>query len=70
MDTQKPKVGDYYKLYPKDGLKHFNIIRVVRIENTIAFYTSFYNTYEERWDFERWTEILNYKLTPLEIELL
>jgi hypothetical protein len=67
---QKPKVGDYYKLYPRDGLKPFNIIQVTRIEDNIAFYTSIFNAYEERWDFERWTEILNYKLTPLEIELL
>lgn len=69
-DILKPEVGDYYKLYPRDGLKPYNIIQVTRIVDNIAFYTSMYNQYEERWDFGLWPEILSYKLTKLEVELL
>jgi len=69
--TQKPKIGEFYKIWENDGLTAGNVMKIHYVGYNIALYTLLNETpYEQRWDFMKFPEILDQKLTSLEMELM
>ncbi len=70
-DTQKPKIGEFYKIWEHDGLNPSNVMKIHYVGYNIALYTLLNEPpYEQRWDFMKFPEILDQKLTSLEMELM
>ena len=69
--TQKPKIGEFYKIWENDGLTVGNVMKIHYVGYNIALYTLVNGVvYEQRWDFMKFPEILDQKLTSLEMELM
>lgn len=69
----KPEVGDHYQLFKDRGLDYGNIIKILRIEGNAAFYTTLNRSlgeFRSPWDFVKYPDGVDRKLTPLEVELL
>ena len=70
-DTQKPKVGEFYRIWENEGLNPSNVMKIHYVSHNIAFYTLLNAVvYEQRWDFVKYPEIFDQKLTSLERELV
>ena len=71
---QKPEVGDFYKVFKDKGFGFGNIIEILRIEGNLAFYRTVDgfsdDEFRSPWDFVKYPDGIDAKLTPLEIELL
>lgn len=69
--TQQPRMGEFYKIEESQGLYLGNVIEIVNVEECFAWYYFLNdNNYICRWDFIKFPEIINQKLSPLECELL
>jgi len=67
---QKPKVGNHYRIFA-DIAEHSNIMKIVEVKDNIAkYYILSEPEFIQTWDFKKWDECLNYKLSSLEVELL
>ncbi len=69
----KPEVGDYYQLFKDRGFDYGNIIKILRIEGNLAFYktlNSWSDEFRSPWDFVKYPNAIDRKLSSLEIELL
>jgi hypothetical protein len=69
---QKPNPGELFKVDLNLGLEKFNIIEIVKVEGNVAYYKPLGYPIKTvaRWNFKEWPECLEYKLTPLELELI
>lgn len=70
---QKPKTGEYYRIFDDRGLDLFNVIKIVKVNRNIAYYVNLGNDnsmLSNRWDYVNFPEILSQVLSPLEVELL
>jgi hypothetical protein len=71
VDTQKPKPGEYYKIWEDEPIEPSNVMRIVKVGRKFAYYEKIeFPDLIQRWDFKKHPECLNNKLTPLEEELL
>jgi hypothetical protein len=69
---QKPKIGQCYRLF-EGAVRSIEIIKVVSIENQIAYYKDLSNLdskFVQKWDFVKFPDCLKYPLSSLEMELL
>lgn len=67
---RKPKVGELYKIWA-GNLDLCNIIKIERIANNFAFYTTLSDPFcQQRWNFIKFPEILDQKISSLEMELM
>jgi hypothetical protein len=68
---RKPKKGEYYKIWDDEPSEAWNLMRIVRVRGNFAYYEKLnYIGHIERWDFKEYPECLDYKLTPVEVELI
>ena len=71
---QKPKAGEYYLVFEKDGLDSDNIVKIISVSGNIAKYITLFaiknNLSYHQWDFSTFPDGVSRKLTPLEVELL
>jgi hypothetical protein len=70
---QKPEVGDIYKVLKYKDFGFENVIEILRIEGDLAFYriSGFSNDeFISPWNFVKYPDGVDRKLSSLEIELL
>ena len=68
---RKPKAGEHYRVWNEDLNETWNLMRIVRVRGKFAYYIKLNNiNHIARWNFERFPECLDYKLTPVEEELI
>jgi hypothetical protein len=71
---QKPEVGEIYMIDVKSGFTSYNIIEILRIEGDLAFYRTLFcssnDEFRSPWNFVKYPDGVDRKLSSLEIELL
>lgn len=69
---QKPKAGEFYKVWEDNGLEPCNIMKIVEVKGEIAYYVLINqeDSYQQRWNYIHFPECLSQKLSSLEMELL
>jgi hypothetical protein len=70
--TQKPKVGEFYKVFDDEGLELYNIMKIIEVKGDFAYYTIMNQkeSYQQRWNYKRFPECLGQKISSLEMELI
>lgn len=69
---QKPKAGEFYKVWEDEGLVFYNIMKITEVHGDYAYYTimNLPDSYQQRWDYKQFPECLSQKISSLEMELL
>jgi hypothetical protein len=69
---QKPKVGEFYKVWEDEGLVPYNIMKIIEVNGDYAYYTLMNqeDSYQQRWNYKQYPECLSQKISSLEMELL
>lgn len=71
--TQKPKAGEFYRIFSDYCLSLDNVMRIYKVKDNIAYYKRLDRldgSELSRWNFVQFPECIENKLTPLEVELL
>jgi hypothetical protein len=70
----KPEVGEIYMIDVKSGFTSYNFIEILRIEGDLAFYRIVNGLSDDEfrspWNFVKYPDGVDRKLSSLEIELL
>jgi len=70
---RKPEVGDVYRLFENCPLMKSFLIEITRVsakEDQVFYISLIDGSPEKTWDYLRFPECLNYKVSSLEVELL
>lgn len=69
---QKPKVGEFYKVWEDEGLKPYNIMKITEVRGEFAYYVllSQEDSPRQRWNYIQFPECLSQKISSLEMELI
>lgn len=68
---RKPEVGAYYRVWNDAANEPYNLMKITRIEGEFAYYIKIdFPEHIQRWNFKKFPECLDYKLTPVEVELI
>ena len=69
---RKPKVGEFYKVFKDRGLELYNVIKILKVDDYYAYYTCMDQVEElcRTWDYKKFPECLDQKISYLEMELI
>ncbi len=70
---QKPKAGEFYKVWEDEGLDPYNIMKIVEVKGELAYYVLLSekcSSQQHAWNYINFPECLSQKLSSLEMELI